>query len=306
MTVQGAFQALLEAHPLPEGWRVLETHSDDVRVGGATIRRAAIAAQKLEGPTISGSAASLQGDPGPRAYYELLERLAIVVAGEATNADEHRREARSNGVALYTSFETAAERARLELVERHRLLCSWAGEITPVRHEVPEALQAFGTHEWRCASLGDADADGAVAALIGLPYSPESTPLARGFAAAEHLEGAVDRAAAEAVQGLSFLVGEPIPDSPPEPAPNPIFHLDHYLYPPHHEIVTGWLDGKRAMSHTDSAATVGAVEFVDLTPRGFDGLRVVRARSATARRVFFGEPEGADDATDPSRFHPLA
>ena len=299
-------EALLAAYPLPAGWTLSEVHVDEVSIGARPAARAGLAARREDGAEVTGSAAQLESSPLARAYFELLERLAVVEADEPVQSDALRRDARSNGVALHSSWERACRGARLELLERHRVLESWAGVGAPRAIDPPARLQALSTHQWRCARLGPAAAGGAVVVVIGLPRSPSEVPLARGFAADGSERAAASRAADEAIQGLAFLVDEPIVTEAPAPDASPIFHLDHYLHPAHHPLLAGWLDGARQVAELP-AVDLHDVRYVDLTPEGFGSLRVARALCESARPLVFGEPRtAAQTPADPSRFHPIA
>jgi hypothetical protein len=151
--------------PLPEGWSTLEVVADTIQVEGISISRAGVASRAPDalggggqGEELTGSAASLEGDPGPRASFELLERVAILDAiargGDVTLRDaegsvvgslsipavfpatadpKKSRFARSNGVAIHRSWSAAASRAHAELVERDHVLRSWYGWERPER-----------------------------------------------------------------------------------------------------------------------------------------------------------------------------
>ncbi|HJL17305.1 MAG TPA: YcaO-like family protein [Sandaracinaceae bacterium LLY-WYZ-13_1] len=310
--------------PLPPGWSAPELYADAIAVGGRTVRRVGVLSRGPDGREATGSAAQLEGSPLPRAWYELLERASIldgegprpvrdargaplgeVARGSADpGIDPRRRRSRSNGVALHTDWAAACERARLELLERDRVLASWLGEGEPTPTEAPAWLGEVGAHEWRAVRL-DAPGDGdAVAAVVGFPVRSE-VPLARGFAARAASEDAVEAAAAEAVQSLAFLWDEPVPTEPPPSAPTPLFHLDYYLCPETHGALRRWLDGGLARGASDPVARrPSELRFVDLTPAWLErpAVRVARAIDPAARELFFGELPGVEAER---RVHPI-
>src|SRR5690606_19625166 len=157
---------------------------------------------------------------GPRSRSERAEpapSVPLLPARSELGASAPSRPARSNGVALHRSWEEACLRARLELIERDRVLRSWYGELAPSPAPVPTSLARFATDEWcACRIPEPRDGDVEVAAIIGFPREPGGS-LARGFAARASLDEALEAAALEALQGLAFLWEEPLPEAAPEP-----------------------------------------------------------------------------------------
>lgn len=308
-------RGLIAAHPLPPGFSEPQLFTDTVDVGDARVRRAGIQSSTASGLEVTGSAAELVGSPIPRAYFELLERAALIDAAERPSpvrdasgrqvgarapdfgesaGDPRSRRARSNGVALHRSWAEACRRARFELAERDRVLGSWYGELALVPAETPASLRALeSTHTWLArlvrAAHDDADADVEVAIVVGFPRSPE-LPLARGFAGRGSRSEAIEAAAAEAWQSLAFVWGEPLPAAPPSLAPTPLFHLDYYLWPPHHASLRAWLDASAIATVESRDRGADATCYVDLTPSSFrPSLHVARAVRRSARELIFGE-----------------
>jgi hypothetical protein len=312
--MQDDIRSLTAAWPLPPGYTAPEVFADEIEIAGVRIRRAGIQSTTPAGEEVTGSAAVLEGSPLERAYFELLERAALFdaahrscpirdVAGVtlgvappiAPRNDPRSRPARSNGVALHRTWDEACRRAHHELVERDRTLGAWYGELSLVAAPRPACLTPFEvTHDWIARSVpaarGDVDAHIEVAVVVGFPREP-GIPLARGFAGAGSLDAALTGAAAEAIQSLAFLWGEPVPAEAPALAPTPLFHLDYYLWPGNHEALREWLE-PRAPSVPALRTTIGdQTRFVDLTPPVFgDALRVARAVRTSARELIFGEP----------------
>ncbi|HTJ85224.1 MAG TPA: YcaO-like family protein [Polyangiaceae bacterium] len=302
------FASQSEAARLFGEWEVVESVSDEVVVDGLSIRRAALTARHLAGGAVTGSAASAAGDPTSRAWGELIERASLVsahrrgapvrVAGDPLklltfesafpDADlgDGRRRALSNGVALAADFDSAAERAWSELVERDALLRSWRGETKPEPLDVPtRLLPATRSYEWVARSIAsplDGPSSPRVVAVFGLPLH-DRAPLLRGYAARETESEALAAALTEAIQGLAFLWDEPIPDCAPTPEPNPMFHLDHYLWPGSHRALRAWLSGSRGGGAPSTVPI--APTFVDLTPEP------LRGRVAVVKAVAHGHVE---------------
>lgn len=319
--------------PLPPGWSNPQLFADEVTLGALRVRRTGVLSRRADGVEATGSAAETGGSPLSRAWFELLERavlldasgrrcpvldldercIAEVPAGTpSASNDPRRRPARSNGVALHRSWRDACEGARLELLERDRVLRSWYGELPLIETAPPAWLEQTEAHEWRAAFVapreGEPTPSDAVAVVVGLPTRPE-VPLARGFAARSSPDAALEAAASEALQGLAFLWDEPVPDRCPELEPTPTYHLDYYLCPDHHERLRRWLQGAHVgIGVTDEEPITSRLGYVDLTPAGLgEGLRVARALDPGARELVFGEPPEplATRLPEPLRVHPI-
>lgn len=299
-------------HPLPAGWSPPEIHADEIRIGDLSVGRVGIASRSPSGEEATGSAAERGGTPGPRAWYELLERVATLeakgrrcvvrdAAGAIVDAvstgcpfgadDPIRRPSRSNGVAMHTTWSAACEAARLELIERDRVLRAWIGELDVAEIASPGWLEATGAHDWRTVLVepgGDAES---VAITIGFPTAPD-VPLARGYAARLDPICAVEASAAEALQSLAFCWGEEIPREEPPLAPTALFHLDYWLRPEVHDHLRRWLDGEHRAHHAGSRRWEGTrrdgMRWADLRPSAGDRWRVARALDTTRLPLWFG------------------
>ncbi len=187
----------------------------------------------------------------------------------------------------------ARQAARLELVERDHVLRAWAGELDVVRVATPSALIEVDSHEWHVGEVEEA-ADAVVVVALGFPRDL-ARPISRGFAARAHREEARQAAAREALQGLAFLWDEEIPTAPPAPAPTPMFHLDYYLYPPHHEVLRAWMArtwSSRGHRKKETRSKAVTFDYVDWTPPEWtNDLCVVRAASRQLTPLVFGPDE---------------
>ena len=324
--------------PLPDGWSAPQVLLHTTHVGELAIELAGLSCQARDGTTVTAGAGCHGGDPLPRAYYELVERIGILEArGRATerlavrdsSGNELRRgeagqwlqnaeigstwqPSKSNGVALGPTWQFAVRRAAWELVERDQVLRSWYGAVPPQRLDAKELLPAGleSSYEVQAYRL-DGGGAACVAAVVCWPRD-ERRPLVLGYGARPETRDAVCAARDECLQRVGFLWEEDLPDTMPEPAPTPDFHQDYYLWPGSHDALQRWLAGDhvglcpeiRAMS----ARSVEAVEYVDLTPEVLTG----RARLAVALRhdeLIFGFGLGHPAvATLPSelRVHPVA
>lgn len=307
---------------LPDGWSESERVADVVVIGGVRVARAGVAVRGPSGLEVTGAAADAGEAPEARARHELFERVAAAASTpDEPGASSVWRAARSNGVALHTTREGARERARWELGERHLVLRSWYGEITPRRmtegeaHPAREVLagldrEGYDITIWELPDDGSSRASEglAVVAVVAFPTQPDR-PLAMGFSGRPSAREAARHAAREALQGAAFLWDEPLPSAPPAPHPAPTFHLDHYQYPPHHAHLRRWLAGDHA-EHRGARARVGPeqaeVAYDDLGGPWLGPLHVVRARCASAVPLVFGDPPWGRLVAQSLRVHPIA
>lgn len=290
----------LRVYPLSNGWQDASVIRHITRVGTAEIHLVGLSCTNSAGRSVTGSAGQPTGSPFGRAYFELLERTALVDAQAENDAlldlfdqsgrwiervsggevflqspdEQNWRYAQSNGVAAGADWPSAARRAELELVERDRVLRSWYGEGTPRRIPMPHDLlpKSLGEHyDLEAHSFDEPVGDSANAEVVSVFGFPRhgAAPLIFGFGARETLAGALDVAAGECLQRLGFLWGEAIPDAPPPFAPMPDYHQEYFLYPPHHARVRTWLQGAHRQYSGVLSCKVdskGTRRFADLTP----------------------------------------
>ncbi|MBS2018705.1 MAG: YcaO-like family protein [Deltaproteobacteria bacterium] len=331
----------LPPSPLPEGWSEPEVVADVVVADGVRLHRAGIASVAPTGEEITGSAADESGSPAARGFYELLERAAILealrakrpryelrtldgaVAGECSehelfpeSDDPARwRYARSNGVAIFDDWASAARRARWELVERDRILRSWYGEVAPRPLELDLAatpIAATESYDW-CAHAFDAPSEGEtsdvkVVGVFGFPRR-EGVPLVLGYGARGTEGEALDAATREALQLLAFLWGEPVTNEAPPVGPTAMHHLERFQFAGHHGQLRRWLAGAH-LAHGGVRAPQAAetqVRFVDLTPAWLAGrMFVAKAYSPASMPLAFGDAPHAAHLPTEIRIHPIA
>jgi hypothetical protein len=334
---QARLAELQRRYPLPAAdSSVSEVFVQRVVVGTLELFMAGLIANSAGAASVTGAAADRLGFPIDRAYFELLERMSIVGARAAAPALTVRdrtgnprgeqsvsrvfprdtspgvlRSSLSNGVALHGSWKQACDAALCELVERDRLLRSFAGEVLPKRlaSVEPHLASALQPHYELEAYTFDPRRTDLRHRSAGVFFQPREAgaPLVFGFAAAHDLDAALAGATREALQRLAFLWGEALPEAPPTAAPTPDFHQEFYLYPPHHAVLRAWLAGRRrkhaglARCGFDGERTL----FVDLTPPALraSGLAVAKASSAKAHALRFG---GSSGRALRSRPHPIA
>ena len=325
---QASLQQLQERFPLPPGWTSHETFLQEASVGSLTLFMVGLVAASGERQAM-GASADADGYPVNRAYFELLERISIQEANQPArwldvrnargevleqrpstrvfprDLSPQRRRALSNGVALHESWEQACASALNELIERDRVLRSFAGELTPVRLQTPETRLARATtelFETAVYELGQREpAPKHRTALWFMMPQQLELPLTYGFGTAQSLPEAIARAEREAMQRLAFLWGEELPSEQVEATPTPDFHQEYYLYPPNHARLTEWLAGQRRPRHALQRSLPlfdgERVTFIDLTPAALRGkLVVAKAASPCARQLRFGSPAFPRDA----------
>jgi hypothetical protein len=322
---------------MPIACAMQETFLQRVTVGQLELFMVGLVAVTADNTTVTGAAADEYGFPVDRAFFELLERLSIFSARTGGKPlalrDREGRErgtrlprqvfpsdrksdvlrtSLSNGVALHASWPLACEAALRELIERDRVLRSFAGEFAPIELAAPDenlaralrshyeiAAYSFGPKRTRLAH---------VATGMFLFPRDAAAPLAYGFGAAADVTSALAGAKREALQRLAFLSGEELPVKPPEPAPTPDYHQEYYLYSGHHAILREWLAGgrkRRRVGPQHDLLDGGALRYVDLTVEGIKGgLFVAKAASRKATVLQFGiEPARPRGSAVP---HPIA
>jgi ribosomal protein S12 methylthiotransferase accessory factor YcaO len=329
---------------MPRSWRTPERFCETVCVNGVRVYAVGLCADNAAGDCVTGSAASLDAPDSARAYFELLERAAIMDAvrrpqGEHPLRDEHGtwrgcisaadlfpqspepeawQYARSNGVALGIDLSDACARATCELIERDRILRSWNGEVRPLpvedvasRARLPMELREsydFQGAAFPACSHEVSSRDVTTAAVFGFPRQPEA-PLIFGFAARGTAAEAFMAAGRECTQRLAFLWGEPIPTSDPVFAPTAEFHQEYFLYPGRHAQLRSWLAGDRyaqPRSSSDVPRPARRIRyFADLTPASLRGkVVVVKAVPGAELPLCFGRAR-APHGRWPMDFHPI-
>lgn len=328
--------ALQQRIPLGPGWEAPDLFEERAEVPGAAARIVGLHARHGDGLEVTASAAGDGSDVLHRAYFELLERIAIVERAEAAGplpirscdgrleghvpkdevfpppARAGQRHALSNGVAAHVERAAAGRSAWLELIERDRVLRSWYFGVPrlrplPVGDSCLETLPSHRSLACEVPAGADPARDVAVVALFLFPRI-EGAPFACSFAAGNTPAEARLRAEREGLQRLGFLWGEPLPATPPSPSPSPEYHLDHYLHPGSQAAIERWIAGEAA-SPTRVAPEPRAerIRFADLTPAWLEGRAVVvRCLSPARMPLVFGEghPWLGDGAEAP--VHPVA
>lgn len=294
MTSRDELASLLARYPLPLGVELLEPYFDTASVGGLSIYLVGIAVQ-YEGECVTGSAGSLLSPPTLRAYMELLERLCVLTSPPSRDPrggdTSTWRPARSNGVAIGTDFESAAVRARLELVERDRVLRSWFGGPPPRAVSVDALVPGALATAYRFEACSFEEVHGIhTAGVFGFPLG--GAPLVYGFASRHGAPAALSAAFDECIQRMGFLWGEDVPEVSPPPAPTPAFHQEHFLCPSNHDALRRWLRGQHPTRAALRAAAPSALPGVEeLRPSWFpSNLSVVRALPRGHVPLGFGLP----------------
>lgn len=327
--------------PLPEQWSAVETHRDVVEIDGVAVRRAGMSSVGPGGEA-TGSAAELFADPSPRAQFELLERIGILEA-RASLAPRHLvldasgastgtigreevflesavpdtwRHARSNGIAIHTSWQAACLHAKAELVERDRVLRSWAGATRPVSIPFAREHVLLGqrqSYTWSAFAFpvepGTFGEELEVVGVFAFPHRDE-LPVAVGYCAKRQLADALTGALREATQMLSFLWGESVPTAVPALAPTAMFHLDALQVPERRVLLQRWLGGAHVayrMRAEQKHGAAPAVRYVDLTPSWMAGeCRIAKAMCDGAMPLTFGRGPYLSNLPAELQIHPIA
>lgn len=326
-----------------EGWQVNEPFQETADVGGLKIYLAGWHATHPQFGDVVGSAASVQESPLERAWYELLERITILRALSAASdsipmrglqpsqdvaltsvaqafaaqqvEDQHAdyRLSKSNGIAIFTDWQSACERAALELVERHLVLSSWLG-FTPVKmmkHTPSASMKCLEPlYDVKPISFGMQQVDAFKAPIhaAGVALMPKDLkhPLILAFGAEFDERQALAKAESECLQRLGFLWGESIPAQEPEFAPTTLYHQEYFLWPAKRRLIEQWVGNK--FYAPSSTVKPLAMTFADLSKYASHGLFVAKAIAPDAIPLVFGKWRGGAFMSIPQErmIHPIA
>lgn len=312
-----ALKELIRRFPLPAPWCVAEPFIERLQIAQLTLHLIGLTAEGKKGSVVA-SAVSTEEFPWGRAYFELLERVAIVESSLGDAEDPQRTQgfwsfSRSNGVAAHTELELAKASARYELIERNQILRSWFGQITPQLFSSSPAGDLHSLSQYY--EFESYDFGASVVGIFGFPRTREY-PLVQGYGARECLESSVRHATAELLQRLGFLWGESVPDRIPEFSPSADFHLEYFLTQEGENRLRRWLSGEHAglFNVYQLNDECEAPFFEDLTPQSLKAsLYVVRAHSNHLMPLTFGmgnpflDPiEKIPEELRPLLVHPIA
>ena len=336
---------LIHCVPLKAEWERPELFLSEFSYGKLRLSGIGLSLETSAFGQVTASAAGVGSGVVSRAYFELLERLAISeMIAQSEAAPDYELEglrwesgiparvpaseafptrqgatwvlSRSNGVAAQMSFAKAADSAAFELIERDRVLRSWYGEFSPEKTETT-ADTPWG-HLDQIYSVEAYEFGQATAGVFAFPKVP-NLPLVFGFGAGKDMRSAVEKAECEALQRLSFLHEEPMPEDFPSLSFNPMYHLDYYLCRKGIPIVIDWLHGKRvstvgkAVRMPPAPIDYSDVVVANVTPLWLQGrLSIVKAISPSRLPLVFGVGNPNIDLQDPSvdinflGVHPIA
>ncbi len=324
---------------LPNGWRFSQWVFEEVKVAETVIMIAGAEATNDENSrSIVGSAGGCDNPESieARAYYELLERIALITAdgrndtwplskdGQTWQSNqasqimafpkspcpEDFQFSLSNGCALGRDTLATCEKATFELVERDALLKSWYGESLPyfmpdlVR--CPELTSIRSLYEGRTYAFPSRAIATKHTAVIGVFLFPKESnlPLVYGFGAAFDVPSAHRKALDETWQRLGFLSMDPLPDQEIVFSPTSYYHQEIFLRPGADMLLQRWLSGDQVKTLRGLSDPID-VQFIDLTPKDYGDLRVIKALSSNALPLIFGRHP--DYAHDPIyAIHPIA
>lgn len=287
------FSELAPAWTRPETVRVSHAWGKGARFQGLGLFSSHTSGMELFG-------ASEQSPSGAVAiaHWELLERILTWEARERFAQESHSTRFRlstSNGVALHTDLAQARQNARLELLERDRILRSWYGYLRPelLGSPLSSELETPAGYRWWEARLPCSPGDRhrvEVALTLGIPQDSKH-PVTLGFGAAESLEGALKKSRRESRQRLGFLWGLRLPRCPDllRADPTPLLHQDYYSHRRNQDVLLRWLYEGNAPALRRAPALPGKVIFQTLTPPQSKGtIQLIRAHASSALPLTFG------------------
>jgi hypothetical protein len=310
---QRLFSELAPTWTRPESVRVRHDWGEGVRFEGQGLFSSHVSGMELFGSSEVGIPGSVS-----IAHWELLERILTWEARERfarPNRSFQFRHSTSNGVAVHTDLEQARKSARLELLERDRILCSWYGYIRPQLLGTPTSaeLRAPAEYAWWEAQLPVPTGDRSrieVALTLGIPKDPKR-PVTLGFGAGDYLAEALQKSRREARQRLGFLWGSRLPRCPDlrRSEPTPLLHQDYYSLRQNQDLLLRWLYEGNAPALRSVPALPGKVAFQTLTPSQAEGaLHLIRAHASTTIPLTFGYWNALRPSLrrKPQGLHPLA
>lgn len=330
---------IAKKYPLSKKWLDIEPFEDVTIINSIKVFLNGFCVKNHQQMAVTASAGSLKNNSKDRAYFELIERSSIVeydinkqkkltitninksLSEKIPSSDifptpinpEKWRYARSNGVAVHTSWKKACENAFHELFERDTILRSWYGEICPQKISLPKSLIPSSWNSLYHFEAYDFPRPGLLKTSMVIGYPKRNKiPLIYGFSAKTTKLSSLKSALQECIQRLGFLWGEDLPHTPPSFSPTPDFHQEYFLYPPNIKLLKSWLSGSHTKyySHSKKQSLTNLKPlFLDLTPPHLKGkLFVVKAYSPTAIPLIFGQKKIAEDSTLPKELfiHPIA
>lgn len=334
-SLENEMEVVAEGITLSRNWQKPQVFSDKLVLGELEIAMLGISAVGVENGGVSASAVSLHGPPLKRAWFELVERSAILdffgampsevnvfqlnggsqvwpmdkVFGEETQAS---RLSKSNGVASHSQKLEACASAYRELLERDQVLRTWLGwkEVKTIDCEFDSRAELQKLYSLTIVEFFKS-AHTIVLGIFGIPQDRSKHPFICGFGAAASLSAAIHKAESELLQRLAFLWGEELPTSIPERAPTALFHQEWSLSPQGIETIEEWLAGRMPRMPAARDTTPPPIErvfFIDMTPRHMVGKCVVaKAYSPDLLPLYFGEfPKSFGDVLPELAIHPIA
>lgn len=319
--IEAKIEQLKSTYPLPLGWEIVQSVEHRATIAGVEIFLCGLAANSKSNKTQAvGSAGDPTAIPCERAYFELLERICILIAEKnkkhcksfPTSPEPNIWQySKSNGVAVGKNFSDASTRAQLELLERHWLLKSWYEQSAPKQITGLSSTVSPLNREYELF-LAEFSTTPSVVGLFGFPKK-SGKPFLYGLAAAENRQQAIFKAENEFLQRLGFLWEEEIETDQLDFAATPMFHQEYYLSKERSKIIRKWLFGaKNSVQPTNPSETLktaSSMELADITPDSLSGkLSVVKATSSKLLPLTFGKfNPSVKNLEDPSLWiHPIA
>lgn len=270
---------LLKEYPFPQNWGKPEVFTENLPLGNLNLKMVGLSLDSKSEIQATGSAASPHSYPWDQAYFELLERAALLeldanvriksenyipiynhkgtqisyakinsVFGQNIE-HENWRYSKSNGVAVHLSLNQAIDNAGWELLERDRVLRFWYSKRQPQlilnwQAKIPnEISEQYEINAYSFQEPNDTNDSIWVVGIFGFPKFISDAPLVMGFGASKSQDLALDKAIGETYQRLAFLWGEEKLTELPKAKACPGFHLDYYHSPSSWPYLKDWLNG---------------------------------------------------------------
>lgn len=320
----------VQSLPTQDGWKVEKPFIEKLSLGDINSYMVGLRASHPLLGQVTASAVGQDQPPEEKAWFELMERVAIMRAlssddpnlktrlfsgNEATTiakssifpslvapGSNEFQHSKSNGIALHNTWENACRHAAYEAVERHFILSTWLGKHKPKILKTVDTKFASLSGKYKVChvefgstyvpSIGETVYSCGVFLLPRLFSSKKKVPFVFGCGGHKSLDEALKKAEREALQRLSFLWGEEIPSEEPSFAPNPMYHQELFLWPKKHKMIKDWIQGRFFKKELEVDDSEIDLTFVDLSEYSLNEEHfIAKAHSEKIIPLVFGKPQ---------------
>lgn len=304
-----------------KNWDQPEFYRDSILVDSLRIElNLAISKNPQTGDSVTALVSDLSATDAKRyAYFELLKKISILQLMPQVHRLQTKNNAKKmidfylkNGVAIHFRKARACENAKLELIERDRVLRSWFGQCKPtmisgVASSFDHKISNIYSISYYTIKLNPSDPYTTIG-YFGFPKDPDLHPLFFGFGSATALEAACKKASHAAIQNLGRAWNKQSSSQPSPLDPTSQQQQEYFLLPSNHQKIKDWLDGKSSNNEYGLKAELVPLKnmqmnFFDITPAEFNKkFFVIKAESLQTIPFWFGKPDGFIKTAMPDLF----